>query len=744
MTIKTAPAAPARPAAGWRRRLPVLVVVAAMVASVVAAVAGAANAVDKVRFLPSGHWVYNAVLGQVLHIDGATARVDARGRVPGEYGSDVQVVQGDTSGYVVGNSRITEFGKSDLEVVSGTGTPGGEVPVAVRTTGGPYLVYRGIGRVVRLGEDAGGMPVGGPVGDPVATSDGTVWLPRVEAGLLCKLTPDADSVSCPVALPKGDHGVLAVVDDRPVFLDTATDLLHPVEGDGLGAGRELGVDASSSISVASGDVAGRVVILEPGPGGAAIHLVDPAGMDPGRAAAEPLRIPLGDGDYAPPVSSGDAIVVMERDTHTVTTYDRNGVEVDQKTLPDADGKPRVSRGEDGRVYVDGAEGEHVLVVDHGGRVTDVPTGGEGPAGGEPETTPPAADPPATDPPAADPPVGEQQTPQPPRTEIPAGDQTPDRGPTPDQGRPVTPRPPPPVTPPPLPASPPGAPPAVSAQAGDASATVTWGEAADNRAPITRYTVSWNGSNGVRGSVVVGGGARQAAVAGLANGVGYVFTVAATNSAGTGPGAASASVVPLAPVTPAGAPGGVAVDHDPAAGTAVVRFTPPALNGGTLQHYQVSATGLGERTFASSPAAWTGVATPTAPITFTVRAVTRAPDGRTLDGAPASATLEPPPPPTVHLTRGERTEETEKYCGTWDSCTWMHLEISGLTAGESYFLMPDSTDTDYSNPGHRFTADGPTHTTDKFAYSGVGENVWVEMTLPDGRVVRSNTITWEPR
>jgi guanyl-specific ribonuclease Sa len=86
---------------------------------------------------------------------------------------------------------------------------------------------------------------------------------------------------------------------------------------------------------------------------------------------------------------------------------------------------------------------------------------------------------------------------------------------------------------------PGGPYAVSAVAGNKSATVTWQDYKDNGAPITSYTVT--SSPGGK-TCVTGGG--TCTVTGLANGKSYTFTVTATNGLGTSPAS-----VPTTPITP---------------------------------------------------------------------------------------------------------------------------------------------------------------------------------------------------
>jgi hypothetical protein len=688
----------------------VVAVVVACVAGVVSAVTGAANPVSAVQFLLPGHWVYNATLSSVFHIDGSTGNVDARAHVPGDTGD--QVLQGDTSGYVVGSSRITEFGKSSLEVESSTRPESRTKPVGVETAGGPYLVYQTDGKVVRLGDPALVVSLGGPVGAPVATKDGTLWLPRTSAGHLCRLPVGSQTVSCAIPLPKGHAGALTVVGERLMFVDTTADTLHTVEKDGLGEGRDLGIDAPDDAKVATTDVDGRVAILA----GHRMNLVDTTEDDP----AEPVVVDLPAGDYADPVSTGEVVAVVDRETDTLSTYDSAGKPKESTTLPAEDGDPRITRGEDDRIYVDGAEGEHVVVVDRDGGLTDVPIEG---AGGEPqqEAPPQGGDDP-------DSPVAEPPNPKPGTTPPPDVDREPQNPPS---NPPVANQPPPEV-----PSTPPGAPTTVSATAGDQSAVVNWGPAPDNRSPITDYTISWPG-----GSTTAVAGARSVTVGGLANGTGYVFTVTATNARGTGPGVSTNPVTPVAPFRPAGAPTNLAADNDTGNSTISASWAAPAdLGTGPFAHYVVEVVGLRTVTVTDTSVSFTDLQVDQE-VTVNVSAVTTDPGGQLVQGPVATAVTGQPGGGTaaVNLSRGPATDE---YCGDLPGCAWMHVELTGFPPNTEVSVEPHSTEPTYHNDGHTFITDeNGNGGGDKFAYAGVGETVHVNADF-NGTQVRSNDVFWE--
>ncbi|KGN32414.1 hypothetical protein N798_07485 [Knoellia flava TL1] len=168
---------------------------------------------------------------------------------------------------------------------------------------------------------------------------------------------------------------------------------------------------------------------------------------------------------------------------------------------------------------------------------------------------------------------------------------------------------------------PGAPTAVTATAGDTSATVSWTAPTNTGgAPITGYTVT--ASPG--GKTATTTGATTATLTGLSNGTSYTFTVTATNSAGTSPTSTpSNTITPKAPVTAPSAP--TAVTATAGDTSATVSWTAPTNTGGApITGYTVTASPGGKTatTTGATTATLTGLSNGTS-YTFTVTATNSA-------------------------------------------------------------------------------------------------------------------------
>ncbi|PXY23947.1 hypothetical protein BA062_27130 [Prauserella flavalba] len=529
----------------WHR-LPMALLVAACAATVTIAISGAAQSPRGLDFAPAGHWVVNPELDVVFHVNGAAKSVDAQANLPIDPGD--LVYQGETSAYVVGQARIREFGKSTLEVERTINAPTGEQPVGVEAPGGPYLVYREAGSVVRLGERPATIRAGEGLGDPVVTPDGTLWLHRQSSGVLCMLPRDADQVSCPTVTPPGHSGELTVVGEQAAFVDTTQDTVRAVSDGRLGDPVNVGVDLPGTAQVATADAGGRIPILDPAEN--KLHLLDGRGLTTPGADPRPVTVELPDGEYAAPESSGSSVVLLDLEGNTVRTYGNDGRPREVTPVAPETGEPRLTRGQDARVYVDGDKGGHVMVVDDGGSVSQVPLVGEEDRGDRPPQGPPperTPEPPPAQPDRPSPPPSPPEAPDPGPVLAepqPQGGQV-EPPPAQPPAEPPPPPPSPPPSPPPAPATPPGIAPNVTATLQGDAVQVTWGAAADNGAPVTAYHVSWQPGAGAQ---TVPGGARSTVLTGLRKGTSHTITVVAENSAGRGPGASTTIAIPGPSIT----------------------------------------------------------------------------------------------------------------------------------------------------------------------------------------------------
>lgn len=363
-----------------RSRAALAAVVAGCVAVTGVAVAGAGNASPGMKFSQPGRYIYNSTVGKIFHVNGATKNVDQEIPLPGA-GPGTQVIETDQNGYVLSRGRTYPFGKSSLDVANPLPAPVDELPVVLEAGGAAFAVYRQSGQIVRFGEKLATAKVGVPLGPPVVTSDGTVWVHRQDSGQLCLLPLEADRLACPAELPSGHTGSLAVVGaNQVVFVDTTGRELYAVDDGGLGRKMTLPIDdLPRDAIVAPNDVTGRLAIVDPHK--SLLHLVDAAGLTTGKADAPPVHKQLRKGKYERIVSSGNSLALIDESTDTLVTLDRNGEERAARKIPPPskdskagrEDRTGLYRGGDSRLYVASRSGEQVMVVEDTGDVTAVDT-----------------------------------------------------------------------------------------------------------------------------------------------------------------------------------------------------------------------------------------------------------------------------------------------------------------------------------------------------------------------------------
>jgi hypothetical protein len=710
---------------------------------------GAGTPPSGMKFTQSGHWVYNSVVGRIFHLDGATGDVDADAELktatPG-----AQVVQTDKQGYVLSRSRIDQFGKSDLTVADPIEPPAtNEQPVGLEAAGAAFAVYRQAGRVVRFGDKQTLAFPGGPLGDPVVTSDGTLWVHRLDKGDLCRLPLSADQMSCPATAPKGHKGGLTAVGSDAVFVDLTAGQVDKLSASGIDDRVDLGnVDVPDTALVAGNDVDGRVAIVDPDH--SKLHLIDLAQPD------KPITTSIPKGSYDKVASSGDGLALLDRKNASLVTLGRDGKQVGEAKLPsrpvtgkDGNEKPEANlyRGDDSRVYVENATGDHVVVVDRDGKTGAVDIGSGENGSGKPTTTPkpttripPRITPPHITPPRITPPKPPNtHRPETPRKTTPPtrpGNEhtTPPRKTTPPK------KPTPPPTKPTAPAGRPGAPLNVAARIIDGGAVVNWGAAAAHGATVTSYQLSWTG-----GSTTVSGSTRSALIPSLKTKTGYYFTIHAVNNAGAGPAVRSNRVE--LKWNPAESPRELLVKVDGTSGSLTLGWMAPTMGDGTFLRYEVSIgsrTAPVRKTSTTTEAAITGL-TDGKYSTFYVRAITRASDGQEVVGkyTSLSATSVGKDQPTKRVVASRGDGTTYGSDCQHPECAFIQVRIENLTPNTRYNIKPFTSGWGNFNSGYGATTDagGQLLVPDQFPCNAVGQLTWVTVTGPEGTYT-SNKFYWK--
>ncbi|HEY4022897.1 MAG TPA: hypothetical protein VGM75_29675 [Pseudonocardiaceae bacterium] len=316
-----------------------------------------------------GHWVYVPSSGAAVHIDGRARRVDAQVAV-GSASTGSQVVADQHAAYLVDYDHVITFNPGG---VTATGPAAGvaENPVPVEAAGTAYLVYRTSGLIMRLGPSPVTIGAGGPLDAPAATPGGALWVHRTDTGDLCVVGPTA--LNCPARAPAGHVGALAARDDGVVFVDLTADTWQPLDQHGLGQSTKLGVSLPQDAEVSTRSVAGQLAVVDPD--GLRLYLLS--------AQGGVITVPLGSGHFGNPVSTQDAVAVVNTDTGTVVSFGATGSR--RGSVPVSGGAITLAAGNDGLVYADSSDGLQTVIMAEDGTLTPIRTT---------DRTPPSYQPPA--------------------------------------------------------------------------------------------------------------------------------------------------------------------------------------------------------------------------------------------------------------------------------------------------------------------------------------------------------------
>ncbi len=723
---------------GRKGRAGLAAVVAGCVAlTSVVVLTGAGDPNSGFKFTQSGHWIYNSAIGRVFHLDSATLKVDAQ--VPLTTGTPgAQVVQTDTDAYVLSKSRIDKFGKSDLSVAEPLKAPTGQA-IGLEAAGSAFAIYQQEGRVMRLGKQPATAFLGVPLGDPVVTSDGTLWVHRVEDGGLCQLPLTVDRMSCPATVQKGHKGALTVIGDKAVFVDLTADRVTDLTPDGFGSHVDLSNDVPESAVVAANDVDGRIAFLDRDE--SAVHLIGLPDK-PGQKADAPIVTKLRKGNYDKVASSGHGLAVLDRKNSDLATVDRDGRVGYHKVKShnEKDGikhEPNLFRGDDSKVYVESGKGDQVVVVDEDGKAEPVEIATDDDGINRPKpTNPPTSHKPKQPVNTPDVPV---HTPEPPEKKDPPTNPDRDKPDVPEKKDPPQTTEPPQRKKPPITAGVPGAPSGVSAKHGTDGPTVNWRAATANGAPITAYVLSWSG-----GSKTVSGSTRSTLITELAGRTtAYTVTIRARNRVGQGPAVRTGSI--KRQYAEAESPREIVVDDDGTSGRLTLAWDRPTMGDGEFVRYAVSigsATAKARVNTTTTQATVTGLKDGTK-YTFYVRAITRTPDGELLNGKwtslTASSVSQEEPTRRLVASRGAGTEYND--CQP-PECAFIQVRMENFRPNTRYEFVPYVDGKEF-NEGATFTTDskGFQLVDDRFPCNMVGERVYVLVKGPEGRT-KSNEFTWK--
>ena len=536
----------ARPRKRMRGGLVTIGTVAALLAAMGLTVLGLGAADNAVANFDSSSWLWSTTRSELARVNGITARVDTRMEVPGGRRHQTQVSQTDRLLILrdLNTGQVSSLDLATLQITATTPTaPGLGVSVALHDD--EAFVVDAVQGIVRQLDPRALTPVGEPVRYPPGITGGTfdgagkLWIAVPSEGTVSAVTA-ADLPATPGDAPAGG------LSPKRVETYEVAEPAHELVVSTLDEGVAVLDRTSASLVTVSGGRTRRagLTVTAPGslptrtsgpqvpvtvPGDRSVHVV--------RDGAEVKRFTVpGEGArLSPAVAWAGRFYVADEGTGTVYSFDAGGQLVEAIKGAGRPGPVELEVREN-HLFINPPDSSTAQVVDDHSRVHEVDKYANDVLGGDPPPAPPPPPPPKK----------------------------------PKVSRP-------------------GAPKAVTAAAGDASARVSWQAAASNGAEITRYVVEGAGQ-----THQVGANQRSMEITGLTNGETYTFSVHAVNAKGDGPARRSNPVVPTAEVPDP--PTAVTAEARP---DGTVRVSWPEANGqgNKVARYAVTATSAG----ASAPA-----------------------------------------------------------------------------------------------------------------------------------------------
>ncbi|SBT47049.1 fibronectin type III domain-containing protein [Micromonospora narathiwatensis] len=521
--------------------------VAALLAAMGLTVLGLGAADNAVANYDASSWLWSTTRSEMARVNGITARVDTRTEVPGARRHQMQVAQTDRLLILrdLNTGQVSSLDLATLKIIATTPTaPGLGVNVALHDN--DAFVIDAVQGIVRQLDPRALTPVGEPVRYPPGITGGAfdgagrLWVAVPGEGTVSAVTaaelPETPGSAPPAGLsPKqietyevaepSHELVVSTLDDGVAVLDRTSASLVTVQAGRTQRADLKGMTAPGSLPPRTSGPQVPVTVT----GERTVHVVHDGGE------VRQFTVPGAGEQLTPAVAWAGRFYCADESTGTVYSFDANGQLVD--TIKGS-GRPGPIELEvrENHLFINPPNSSTAQVVDDKNQVREVNKYANDVLGGDP---PPAPPPP---PPPKKPKVGK-----------------------------------------------PGAPRAVTAAAGNASARVSWQPAAANGAEITKYVVEGAGQRHE-----VGANQRSLEITELTNGETYTFEVHAVNAKGDGPAKRSNPVTPTAEVPDP--PASVTAEARPD-GTVLVKWPEANGQGNTVARYSVTATSAG----ASAPA-----------------------------------------------------------------------------------------------------------------------------------------------